>query len=184
MTKPVEGVGLGLRYDLADELLERRPDEVRWLEIHPENYVARGGRFEHNLERARETWPIITHGLTCGVGTASAFEPAYTSQLRDLLEAGAPLALGSDFPVEDPNPLEGLYAAVTRKTRDGNPADGFPSRDQKLTIGEALAAFTSGAAYAAHQETRRGRLEPGYFADLTVLDDDLLGVATLECPIG
>jgi len=87
MTKPVEGVGLGLRYDLADELLERRPDEVRWLEIHPENYVARGGRFEHNLERARETWPIITHGLTCGVGTASAFEPAYTSQLRDLLEA-------------------------------------------------------------------------------------------------
>ncbi|MBX3273499.1 MAG: DUF692 domain-containing protein [Sandaracinaceae bacterium] len=91
MNTRVEGVGLGLRHDLARELLERRPDEVRWLEIHPENYVARGGRFELNLEEARAHWPIVTHGLTCGVGTASPFEPSYTRELRELLEAvGAP----------------------------------------------------------------------------------------------
>ncbi len=85
MKAPVEGVGLGLRHDLAKELLERRPDEVRWLEIHPENYVARGGRFQLNLEQAMDRWPIVTHGLTCGVGTTSPFDPAYTRQLRDLL---------------------------------------------------------------------------------------------------
>ncbi len=91
MTKSVEGVGLGLRHDLAEELLERRPEEVRWLEIHPENYVARGGRFQLNLERALERWPIVTHGLSCGVGTTSAFDPGYTRQLRELLDAvGAP----------------------------------------------------------------------------------------------
>ena len=91
MNARVEGVGLGLRHDLARELLERRPDEGRWLEIHPENYVARGGRFELNLEEARARWPIVTHGLTCGVGTARPFDPRYTRALRALLEAvGAP----------------------------------------------------------------------------------------------
>jgi len=91
MNAPIEGVGLGLRHDLAEELLEREPDEVRWLEIHPENYIARGGRFELNLERALERWGVLTHGLTCGVGTVEPFDPAYTRQLRDLLErVGAP----------------------------------------------------------------------------------------------
>lgn len=91
MTASVEGVGLGLRHDLAKELLERRPEEVRWVEIHPENYVARGGRFQLNLEQAMERWPIVTHGLTCGVGTTEPFDPAYTRQLRDLLDrVGAP----------------------------------------------------------------------------------------------
>ncbi len=91
MNARVEGVGLGLRHDLAKELLERRPDEVRWLEIHPENYVARGGRFQLNLEQAQARWPIVTHGLTCGVGTTGRFDPRYTRALRDLLDAvGAP----------------------------------------------------------------------------------------------
>ncbi|MCA9606683.1 MAG: DUF692 domain-containing protein [Myxococcales bacterium] len=87
MKTPVEGVGLGLRHDLARELLDRRPSEVRWLEIHPENYVARGGRFQLNLEEARDHWRLVTHGLTCGVGTVERFDPGYTRQLRDLLDA-------------------------------------------------------------------------------------------------
>ena len=86
MERRVEGIGLGLRFDLAEELLERLPEEVNWLEIHPENYVARGGRFELNLERALETWPLVTHGLTCGVGTTAPFDRHYTRQLRGLLE--------------------------------------------------------------------------------------------------
>jgi len=83
------------------------------------------------------------------------------------------LALGSDFPVESPDPLEGLYAARTRRDHDGEPPDGFQV-DQALTAAEALHGFTAGAARAAHQEDRRGSLFVGYAADLTVLDVDPL----------
>lgn len=84
--KTVEGVGLGLRHDLAAELFEREPEEVRWLEIHPENYVARGGRFAQNLERAMSSWALVPHGLTLCVGTTSRFEKEYVTQLAGLLE--------------------------------------------------------------------------------------------------
>ena len=72
MKKEVDGIGLGLRYDLAEELLERKPSEVAWLEIHPENYVDRGGRYQEMLELARRDWPVVTHGLTTCLG---ALEP-------------------------------------------------------------------------------------------------------------
>ncbi len=93
---------------------------------------------------------------------------------RRLAPDTSTLAFGSDFPVESPSPLEGLFAAVTRRDRSGQPAGGFPDGSQRLSIEEALAAFTTGAAHAAHQEDRRGRLSPGYFADLTVMDRDPL----------
>jgi predicted amidohydrolase YtcJ len=90
---------------------------------------------------------------------------------RSVLESGALLAFGSDFPVERPHPLEGVYAAVTRQHRDGTPEGGFRPR-QRLTVAEALAAFTTGAARAAFEEERLGRLRPGYAADLVVLGAD------------
>jgi predicted amidohydrolase YtcJ len=83
------------------------------------------------------------------------------------------LAFGSDFPVEDPDPLAGVYAAITRQDATGRPSDGF-TPDQRLDARAALTAFTSGAAHAVHEEDRRGRLAPGYFADMTVLDIDPL----------
>lgn len=89
------------------------------------------------------------------------------------------LAFGSDFPVERAHPLEGLYAAITCAAPSGEPHDGYRP-DQRLSASEALAAFTTGAAYAAHQEDRRGRLLPGYFADLTVLDVDPLECAPVQ----
>jgi len=86
------------------------------------------------------------------------------------LENGAPLAFGSDAPVESPNPFWGLYAAVTRRQASGSPsADGWYP-EQKLTMAEAWAGFTLGPAYAASMESRLGRLAPGYLADLIVLD--------------
>jgi len=94
---------------------------------------------------------------------------------RSLLEAGAFLAFGSDFPVERPHPLEGVYAAVTRQHADGRPEGGFrPS--QRLTAGETLEAFTRGSAQASFEEARLGHLGPGAAADLVVLDRDPTGL--------
>ena len=85
----------------------------------------------------------------------------------------ARIAGGSDFPVESVDPLLGLYAARTRQDAEGRPAGGFFG-DQVLSPEEALALFTLGAAAAVGQEDRRGRLDPGFRADLTVLDVDPL----------
>jgi predicted amidohydrolase YtcJ len=88
---------------------------------------------------------------------------------RAMLDRGIPLAFGSDFPVETVSPLAGIYAAVTRQDPAGNPQGGWHA-EQKLTLDEALAAFTTGGAYAEFAEARRGVLAVGRDADLTVFD--------------
>ncbi len=90
---------------------------------------------------------------------------------RKLLDSGAHIAAGSDFPVELANPFHGLYAAVTRKTRDGQPEGGWLPQE-RMTMEEALRAFTLDAAYAAFQEKRLGSLEPGKQADFILIDTD------------
>jgi len=98
---------------------------------------------------------------------------------RRLLDAGVVIASGSDFPVELSNPFHGLYAAVTRQDRDGEPNDGWYS-GQALTRAEALHSFTLAAAYAANQESRLGSLEPGKWADFILIDRDYFTVAASE----
>ncbi|MFT5483408.1 MAG: putative amidohydrolase YtcJ [Halieaceae bacterium] len=94
---------------------------------------------------------------------------------RSLLESNANLAGGSDFPIESANPFYGLHAAVTRQDHQNQPPEGwFPT--QKLSRAQALAMFTEGAAYAAHQEKTLGRLLPGYWADFVLLRDDYFTV--------
>jgi uncharacterized protein (UPF0276 family) len=80
-----EGIGIGYRHALAQRILERDVPEIRWLEIHPENYVLRGGRFRHLLEQAREHWPLVTHGLSMGFGAVEPAEDAYMRPLRAFL---------------------------------------------------------------------------------------------------
>jgi predicted amidohydrolase YtcJ len=94
-----------------------------------------------------------------------------------LLESGATLAFGSDFPVERPHPLEGVFAAVTRQHADGRPEGGFQP-GQRLSAAQALAAFTRGSARAAFEEARLGHLNPGAAADLVVLDRDPTGLGS------
>ena len=88
-----------------------------------------------------------------------------------LLDSGAQLAGGSDFPVEFANPFYGLHAAVTRQSHDNQPEGGwFPG--QKLSREASLSLFTQDAAFAAHQEKVIGRLLPGYYADFILVSDN------------
>jgi hypothetical protein len=95
-----------------------------------------------------------------------------TYAFRSLLDAGAMLAFGSDWPVAPAVPLMGLYAALTRRTLDDRHPKGWVPR-QKITLEEALAAYTRDAAYAAFAERDLGTLAPGKFADLVLVDRDL-----------
>lgn len=81
----VQGIGLGYRYAIAERTREHAAPELGWLEIHPENYVERGGRFRHALDAVRERWPIVTHGLTLGFGASEPAEASYMRGLRKLL---------------------------------------------------------------------------------------------------
>jgi uncharacterized protein (UPF0276 family) len=85
MSRNVNGIGLGLRYDLATELLERQPTTVSWVEIHPENYVNRGGRYQEMLELARRDWPVVTHGLSTCLGAVDPFDSSYLKELGAFL---------------------------------------------------------------------------------------------------
>jgi predicted amidohydrolase YtcJ len=96
---------------------------------------------------------------------------------RTQLASGATLAFGSDAPVESPNPFWGLHAATTRRRADGSPSPSGWIPEQKLSMPEALAAYTLGPAYASGLESRAGRLAPGCLADLIVLEND-----PLTCP--
>jgi hypothetical protein len=90
------------------------------------------------------------------------------------LNKGIPLAFGTDYPVEPVNPFRGLYAAVTRKSEDGK-QEYFP--DQRLTIDQAIAAYTVGSAFAEFEEKEKGKLSPGMLADFVVLDRDVTAVS-------
>lgn len=100
---------------------------------------------------------------------------------RRLIDAGARLALGSDFPVERPDPLAGIYSAVTRQDGDGQPAGGWFG-NQVLTRAEALRGFTLDAAYAGFMENEVGSLEVGKRADFVVLSGDLMRVPAEQIP--
>lgn len=95
---------------------------------------------------------------------------------RTFLDQGSKIACGSDFPVESPNPFEGLHAAVTRQNNAGVPAGGW-YKNQAMTLTEAFRCFTLDAAYAANQEHVIGSLEPGKWADFILIDRDVFKVA-------
>jgi predicted amidohydrolase YtcJ len=94
---------------------------------------------------------------------------------KTLLDNRAVLALGSDYPVVELNPMIELYRAVTRVHNDGQPEGGW-NPEQKLTLSEALRAYTFGSAYAAHRENEIGTLEAGKLADIVVLDRNLFEI--------
>jgi predicted amidohydrolase YtcJ len=102
-----------------------------------------------------------------------------TYAFRGLQDAGARMAFGSDWTVAPIDPLYGIYAAVTRRTIDGAHPGGWVPQ-QKISVEEALAAYTTNNAYAAFLEGELGTLETGKFADLVVLSDDILTIDPVE----
>jgi Predicted metal-dependent hydrolase with the TIM-barrel fold len=100
---------------------------------------------------------------------------ATTYAFRSLLDAKARLAFGSDWSVAPATPLEGIYAAVTRRTLDDKNPDGWVPA-QKITVEEALRAYTTGGAYASFDESRKGTLAAGKLADLVLIDRNLFDI--------
>jgi len=104
-----------------------------------------------------------------------------TYAFRSLIDSGAVVTFGSDWPVAPLDPLTGLYGALTRRTIDGaNPGGWLP--DQKVTAEKALVCYTKNNAFAGFMEDRTGRIEEGYYADITVLDANLLTVDPEKIP--
>ena len=96
-----------------------------------------------------------------------------------LLKSGAVLAFGTDYSVEPLNPMRNLYASVTREFESGGPPGGWMP-EEKISIAEALRAYTWGSAYGEFEENRKGTLAPGKFADLVVLSKDVTRVPPAE----
>jgi len=99
-----------------------------------------------------------------------------TYAFRALMDSGATVAFGSDWFVAPASPLEGIYAAVTRRTLDGAHPEGWVP-EEKIPVEDALRAYTANAAYATFDEDRKGRIAPGMLADLVLLDRDITAVA-------
>jgi predicted amidohydrolase YtcJ len=137
---------------------------------HPED-VARLARF--NLVASVQ--PLhLTEDMEM-VNAALGERARWAYPLRDLLDAGTVLAFGSDCPVVSPNPFLGIQAAVTRQRDEGMPAEGWYP-EQRLSVAEAVYAYTMGAAIAAGKENAEGSLSPGKLADFIVLDRDIFEI--------
>jgi hypothetical protein len=109
-------------------------------------------------------------------------ERAKTSYaFRSLLDSGARLAFGSDWPVAPMSPIMGIYAAATRRTLDGKHPDGWVP-EQKISVKQAIHAYTMGSAYASFDEKEKGSIEPGKLADLLVLTQDILAIDPEKIP--
>lgn len=157
--------------------------------IHPDD-VARLGKM--NIIASMQPIHATSDMLMADAFWGERSRLAYAMKAQ--LSYGARLALGSDAPVESPNPFWGIHAAVTRRRADGSPAVEGWYPEQKLSMAEALEGYTLGPAYAANMEDRLGRLAPNYLADLIVLEpsqdpftcnpDDLLTMQSSATMVG
>ena len=139
--------------------------------LHPEDY-ARFGK----LEVIASMQPY--HAIDDGRWAETAIGPERIRSSyawKSLLNAGATLAFGSDWPVAPLDPVMGIYAAATRRTLDGkNPGGWIP--EQRIGVAQAVHAYTMGSAFAEHQEKVKGSIEPGKLADLVVLSNDIFSI--------
>ena len=164
--------------DLYQEIEKRDgPRDRRWRIEHAQHMAARDfERFAQlHVIASVQPYQAIDDGrwAEARIGHDRA---SRTYAFRTFIDHGVRLAFGTDWPIAPLDPLLTLYAATTRATLDGKYSQGwFP--EQKVSIQEALAAYTLGAAYAEFQEHEKGSIEPGKLADLVLLSQDVLTIA-------
>ena len=155
------------KYETENQLLHLRHRIEHVQVLHPDD-APRLGKL--NIVASMQPIHATSDMLMADAYWGERSRLAYA--MKTQLDFGAPLALGSDAPVELPNPFLGLHAAVTRRRADGSPSAEGWYPEQKLTMAEAWAGYTLGAAYAAYMEDRLGKLTPNHLADLIVLEKD------------
>ena len=143
--------------------------------IHPDD-IARFG--VQNVIASMQPYHAIDDGRWADK-VIGAERAKTTYAFRSLIESNAHLAFGSDWFVAPATPLEGIYAAVTRRTLDGAKPDGWVP-EQKITVEQALKSYTSEAAYASFEEDVKGMLKPGMLADFVLLDRDITAIPPEE----
>jgi hypothetical protein len=167
----------GLLLDIYDSVSRAHGERDRRFRIEHAQHL----RWE-DIDRIARTGVIASmqpsHAVDDGRWAEKRIGPERiktTYAFRSLLDRHAHLAFGSDWPVAPIDPIFGIYAAVTRRTLDGKHPGGWVP-EEKITVEEALRAYTAGDAYGVFAEGTRGKLVPGYRADLVLLDEDLTAI--------
>ncbi|MDX9713130.1 MAG: amidohydrolase [Ignavibacteriaceae bacterium] len=163
--------------DLYAKIIKENPKWDRRFRIEHAQHV----RFD-DIKRFAELGVIASvqpyHCIDDGVWAEKRIGPErlkYTYPFKSFLDAGVKLCFGTDWYVAPLNPLLGIYAAVTRRTLDGNNPDGWIP-EQKITVEDAIKCYTLNSAYASFEEKIKGSIETGKLADLVVLSDDILSI--------
>ena len=180
-THAIGDAGISAILDIYSEIESAHgPADRRWRIEHAQHMAARDFDRFAKLHVIASVQPY--HAIDDGrwaEGRIGHDRASRTYAFRTFLDHGVRLAFGTDWNVAPLNPMLGLYAAVTRATLDGkNPNGWFP--EQKLSLAEALTAYTMGSAYAEFQETQKGSITPGKLADMVILSDDLFAIDPMK----
>ncbi len=163
--------------DIYAEVIKKNPPRDRRFRIeHSQHIVSKDFSRFASMEIIASMQPY--HAIDDGRWAEKVIGPERiqtTYAFRSIIDASARLAFGSDWFVAPPTPLEGIYAAVTRRTLDGQNPEGWVP-EQKISVVEALKAYTINAAFASFEENIKGTLEVGKLADIVVIDRNLLGI--------
>src|SRR5262249_35568243 len=169
--------GISAILDIFGEIVRANGDRDRRLRIEHAQHIA-----PRDFERFAQLKVIASvqpyHAIDDGRWAERRIGPERvktTYAFKTLLDRGVRVAFGTDWPVAPLNPLLGLYAATTRATLDGRNPDGWVP-EQKISIEQALGAYTVQSAFAEFQDREKGTLAKGMLADLVVLSDDVLSI--------
>jgi predicted amidohydrolase YtcJ len=176
-THAIGDQGISIILDLYSEVVKAHGERDRRFRIeHAQHMAAKDfDRFAQlHVIASMQPYHAIDDGRWAE-GRIGHDRASRTYAFRTFLNHGVRLAFGTDWNVAPLNPMFGLYAAVTRATLDGkNPNGWFP--EQKLTVAEAVEAYTMGSAYAEFQEKEKGSITPGKLADMVLLSDDIFAI--------
>ena len=171
---------IGLLLDIYDRVTNEDGARDRRFRIEHAQHLAAADipRFAKlNVIASMQPYHAIDDGRWAETYIGDRIRTTYA--FRSLLDAGAKLSFGSDWFVAPPTPLEGVYAAVTRRTLDDRNPNGWVP-EQKITVEQALRAYTVGAAYASFDEAVKGTLAAGKLADFVLLDRNILEIPPEE----